>query len=164
MCVVSVEKARGSADRLHDAGLRGHGGRHREQGRPRHAALRARDAAHRPPERLHALRGQRRRASCRTWSTSTTCRGPNTTARATPIPIDPDPEPLHLHRPQQVHPVQPLRAGLRRDAEPGRVELRPPRLQEQAGGRAPIRLCSTRAAKAAASAWPTARSARSTTR
>ena len=42
---------------------------------------------------------------------------------------------VRLHRPQQVRPVHPLRARLRRDPEPGRVEHRGSWVRQQAGGR-----------------------------
>ena len=44
------------------------------------------------------------------------------------------PQPLHLHRPQQVHHLRPLHSRLQRNPEPGHLELRLPRVRDQARG------------------------------
>ncbi len=134
MCVVSVEKAQRRADGLHHPGGRGHGGPHRLP-----------DAIATRKFVLEMLLSDHPN-ECMTCEVNGDCELQDLVydydvavapaQRCAPhLPHQPGPQSLRLHRPQQVHPVRPLRASLRRDPEPRRVELRLPRLRDQAGGR-----------------------------
>ena len=72
--------------------------------------------------------------------------------------------PVHRHRPEQVRTLHPLRAHLRRDAEPGCVEHRHQGVREQVGGgRRPVSQGSP-LRELRRSAWPTVRWGRCSTR
>ena len=164
LCVVSVERARGLQTACTTPvfdGMVVQTRRARMRAPP--ATLRAQRAAHRPPERLHAVRGQRRvRAAGPRLRVRRRVAGPR--RRAARVPARSGPQPVHLHRPQQVHPVHAVRPRVRRDPEPGRLGHLQPGLQEQARrGRGPEparrELRELRPVRR-----PTARWARSTTR
>ena len=163
LCVVSVERARGLQTACTTPVFEGMVVNTESEDARATRQVRAQRAAHRSPERLHALRGQRRvRAAGPGLRVRRRVARPR--RRAARVPGRSRSQPVHLHRSQQVHPVHPLRARVRARSRTATSGTSPAAASRASWWPAPTRTCSTRPAKAAASAWPTARSARCTTR